>query len=719
MKVIDLTTDVAGRFAAKLLAMTGADVIRPARGEGDARLLALYLDDGKRVGVIDGRDDLAALVQDAALIFCTWDHGAMAGAASRLPPVPQACCKVVTSTFGTTGPYAGFRGGPMAEWAAGGYLGITGDPDREPLIGPENLCAYVCGYAAALAAEAALRQAQRTGAGVTVDISTMETMLSLHQSTFSRLAAGWVRTRTGRFAEVYPLTVRPCQDGHISLGVVTDEEFDRLTIAFGLPDLAADPRFANRQARMRHVAELDAALDRYLGTHTAAEAVAALQGYAVAAAKVVRPDEVLDNIQLGARGYWARAAEATMPGNPVSAPVRFAECVDVKRKPDWPLPARRPQSLPLSGITVLDFTAYWAGPSATRFLADLGAEVIWLERPGSREDFDPVPDDPQAVQLFLYHQKMNRHKRSVVVDLDTPVGREAARRLAQTADVVVENYRPGVAARCGLDPVELCGRDPRLVYVSLSGYGSGGPWGDWRSFGPNLEAASSMLARTGYSAGEPMRLGHALPDGVGGLAGALAVLRGLRERDETGRGGWFDLSQLEVYTAICGEDIAAASTGTEFPRIGNRSRTAEVVQGVFPCKGEDQWIALRLSCEADREKFAGISGLDPLGPLESWEPAIGRFTCEHNKRELAKMLQEAGIEAFPVYLADEFARDPHLAERGFFVTVDCHGRSHVLPGAPFRSGPAIANLQGRAPRFGEHSHEVAAAFRAARRSSLL
>jgi len=471
MRVVDVSTDVAGRFAAKLFALDGAEVIRPCQPTDD--VLSRYLDHGKRL--VDPASDLGPLVSSAELVFTTWDSGTPTGLASGLPALPPRCCEVVTSTFGTTGPYAAWRGGPMAEWAAGGYLGITGDPAREPLIGPEHLCAYVCGYAAAGAAEAALRQARRSGVAVRLDVSVMETMLSLHQSTFSRLAAGWVRRRTGRFAEVYPLTVRPCRDGYVSLGIVTDEEFDRLAIALGLPDIVADPRFATREARMANAEQLDAELDRYLSQHGADETVATLQENGVAAAKVVDPREVRDNPQLRHRGYWERADDMSMPGNPVRPPVEFGE---VPQRA--PATAIDPAPLPLAGIRVLDFTAYWAGPSCTRLLADLGAEVTWIERPRSRVDFNPARDDPQAIQLFLYHQKMNRHKRSVTLDLDSGAGRAAALELAALADVVVENFRPGVAARLGLGPRDLCERDPALVYVSLSGYGSDGPWGDWR-----------------------------------------------------------------------------------------------------------------------------------------------------------------------------------------------------------------------------------------------
>ena len=231
-------------------------------------------------------------------------------------------------------------------------------------------------------------------------------------------------------------------------------------------------------------------------------------------------------------------------------------------------------------------------------LADLGARVIWVERPQSRREPDASADATEVV-MHYFHHKMNRHKESVVLDLQADTGRDLARRLAHESDVLVENFRPGVMDGFGLGAPDLCGANPGLVYVSLSGFGSAGPWSDRRSYGPTIEAASSIEARTGYADDEPLRLGHTLPDGVGGLIGALAALRGLRERDERGVGGWFDLSQLEAYAALGGEDLLlAATTGRGLERRGNRSRYG-VVQGVFPGAGDDEWLALRLADGSD------------------------------------------------------------------------------------------------------------------------
>ncbi|MCB2061654.1 MAG: CoA transferase [Novosphingobium sp.] len=703
MKILDLSCDVAGRFGAKLFAAAGEEVLRCAPDAGE-ETLSLYLDAEKQR--IEPAE-LAAILPECDLVWTSFDRGQYLGHAAGLR-MPEDCVHVTTSSFGTSGPYSSWRGGSMADWAAGGYLYITGDPDREPLSGPENLCAYAAGYTAAAGAEAALIDRIRTGRGRHLDVSTMEAMLLLHQSTFSRTQAGELRRRTGRFTEVYPLTVLPCRDGHVSIGVVSDAEFDKLAIAIGRPELSADTRFSDRDLRWKHQVDLDRELAQYLAGHDADDVVEALQTGGVACAKVAGPVDITSNPQLVHRGFWHELpSQGVMPGYPLSHFHPFA-ATDVASPP-----LGEGGDLPLSGVRVLDFTIFWAGPSATRTLADLGAEVIWVEQPGVRLDChieEGASASPFELMFHLHDTKMFRGKRSITLDLSRDEDRSVAHALARQAHIVVENFRPGVAGKLGVGPGDLAAINPALSYVSLSGWGADGPWADWRSYGPSIEAASSIEGRTGYSGGEPLRLGHTLPDATGGLIGALAALRGLRQSLATGAGGWFDISQLEAYAAMAGEGIIEATRhgrGTE--RVGNRSRFG-ALQGVFPCRGEDQWIAIRLDGSADRSAFSAFSGIDvaALRDPDEAEAAIAAFTRPYEKAELAGRLQAAGMEAFPVMDALELLDDRHLAEREFFLETEAGDRVCLLPGTPLVADPPMALPAKRAPRPGEHSREVRA-----------
>jgi crotonobetainyl-CoA:carnitine CoA-transferase CaiB-like acyl-CoA transferase len=436
----------------------------------------------------------------------------------------------------------------------------------------------------------------------------------------------------------------------------------------------------------------------------------------VAAAKVADGHDVLRNPQLAYRGFWdefeTEHGPARAPGNPVAAPVAIAWAAEGARPSTGArLAAARNDALPLAGTLVVDFTAFWAGPSATRLLADLGARVIWVERPYSRREPDGTFDSTEEV-MHYFHLKMNRNKESVVLDLGTTEGREIARRLAAVADVVVENFRPGVMDGMGLGAAELCAANPTLVYVSLSGFGSTGPWSDRRSYGPTIEAASSIEGRTGYDDGEPLRLGHTLPDGAGGLAGALAALRGLRERDARGgTGGWFDVSQLEAYVALSGEELLVASMSDEpLARLGNRSRSG-AVQGVFPCAGDDAWVAIRVANERDLQRLADVADQPALVSTalavprddDAVEAMIGAFTRGLDKHEAARRLQAVGLESFAVLTPAELVDDAHLDARGFFLDVPYDDRLLRLPGSPLHG---LADPGGRAPRFGEHTRAV-------------
>jgi crotonobetainyl-CoA:carnitine CoA-transferase CaiB-like acyl-CoA transferase len=408
--------------------------------------------------------------------------------------------------------------------------------------------------------------------------------------------------------------------------------------------------------------------------------------------------ELLANPQLAARGYWDHTVvdgrSVAMPGNPLRAtPLPDAAVAPhggggralTMRSP----PPSRPSGV--EGALVLDFSAFWAGPSATRTLADLGAHVIRIERPGSRIDVDGLDADPvRVVQHVLFNWKMNRGKRSIVVDLKSAAGREVVHRLAERADVIIENFRPGVMASFGLDAGAIAPVNPGIVFVSLSGMGATGPRAWWGSYGPTIEAASGIEHRTGYAGGPPLRLGHTLPDGVGGLGGALAVLAGLRRRAETGRGSRYDVSQLETYAAMSGEDVLAVSaTGVEPGRPGNSSPDRRV-QGVYRCLGDDEWVAVAVDHGSDADVLARL-----LGSPADLAAALACFTASRTKEEATGALQGAGIAAFSVLMPRDLVDDPHLAARGYLKRPSFDGVAVPLPGSAIVSNPSLVRLGDR------------------------
>ena len=283
--VVDLSKGRAGALCAKLLGMGGANVIKlgdeefpgfeGSTGVVHESLLHEYCNAYKVGAVVASEGSERAAVMRGAVAGADVVVTSMEGGLSHLgigegevrrmnPSVIHAS----VSPFGTTGPYATWKSSSLLDWAASGYLFITGDPDREPLAGPEGICEAVCAYTVAMAIEAALAARRNTGRGCYIDASVMEAMVCSHQSTFSRYAAGVVMGRSGNeVATCYPLGVKRCRDGHILLSVVTDQDFDRLAIAMGLPHLVADPRFSDgtqsvpasgqHRRRSRPVAQID------------------------------------------------------------------------------------------------------------------------------------------------------------------------------------------------------------------------------------------------------------------------------------------------------------------------------------------------------------------------------------------------------------------------------------------------------------------------------
>src|SRR5580693_7120346 len=204
-----------------------------------------------------------------------------------------------------------------------------------------------------------------------------------------------------------------------------------------------------------------------------------------------------------------------------------------------PEAAQPPSSGPLAGVRILDLSRILSGPFATMVFADLGADVIKLENPrtgdDTREWAPPYQGDQSA-----YFLSINRNKRGIAVDLKSDAGREIALRLADGADVLVENFRPGAAARLGLGYPELSGRNPRLVYASISGYGQTGPDAELPGYDAVAQAVSGMMSITGEADGEPVRSGTSLADVGAGMWALIGILAALHARQATGRGQLVD-----------------------------------------------------------------------------------------------------------------------------------------------------------------------------------
>jgi crotonobetainyl-CoA:carnitine CoA-transferase CaiB-like acyl-CoA transferase len=403
----------------------------------------------------------------------------------------------------------------------------------------------------------------------------------------------------------------------------------------------------------------------------------------------------------------------------------------------------------LTGVRVLEFSVAWAGPLTGRFLADFGAEVIHIERATSRgtghigidpavvaadiagwewgklpgpifrsgiyPDADPGEHPWNRQGIF---NKMHRNKQSLCIDLKTPRGREVFVDLVRVSDIVLNNYSPRGVASLGLDYEQLSEYNPRIITISMSGYGLTGPDSMRVSLGPVLEAHSGLASATGYADGGPLKMGVAFADPIAALHALAATLAALDQRDQTGVGMGLDFSQFEAYASLGGELYLEASvTGAAPPRRGNRAPDA-APQGVYECAGEDSWLAVSVPSDEEWQALAAVLGGEMTSPRyqslagrlrhhDEIDRVLGAWSVKRDKFAAMTELQGSGVRAVAVMTSRDLVEGEHLAARGFMAEWDQAevGRRR-FPGFPihFEDLPAT-RMEGTAA-LGAHNESI-------------
>lgn len=400
----------------------------------------------------------------------------------------------------------------------------------------------------------------------------------------------------------------------------------------------------------------------------------------------------------------------------------------------------------LAGLRVIDLSQIFAGPYATKLLADMGAEVIRVEcaarsgRGGALPRMKPggafgasFPDGDtgeRSYNRFAYYNEVNRNKYAITLDLTKSLGVEVFERLVRISDVVVENFTPRVMKNFGLDYPVLRETNPKIIMISLSGYGQDGPYRDYVTYGEGIEAMVGLSQLTAYPDGEPLKPGVAYADATSGLHAAFAILAALRYRRLTGNGQYIDLAMREAVTPILGEAImdytmnkrAAKPMGNRHPMMAPHGCYRAQGKGVKGVENEKEgaWIAIAVSSDEEWRdlcyamgdplwtrdaKFASRSGR--LANREELDRLIGEWTSGYDHIELMNMLQGSGIKAGAVFNISELAHDPHLNERGFFEELSHpEAGTHLYPGVSWRMSRTQGRLRLPAPCFGEHNRYV-------------
>jgi len=335
---------------------------------------------------------------------------------------------------------------------------------------------------------------------------------------------------------------------------------------------------------------------------------------------------------------------------------------------------------PLHGLRVLEVATTWAGPMCGCILADFGAEVVKVEHPEGEvarrsPPFLPGSDPP----LSFMHATVNRNKRSLALELREPEGLRLFLALADGADVVVESFRPGTAARFGIDYATLRARKPDLVYVSVSGYGQYGPRSEHVGYDPLAQAESGFLSLNGSPDGEPVKSPTFLADDLAGLHAALAALAALRHRDATGEGQHVDVALLDSMLFQSTGYLTLGALGVALPRLGNQFRVAAPA-GIYACRDgtvmagvmlDSQWR--RLAALIGRPELAGdaryATTAARLARRDEVDALLGGWLAGRAHGEAVATLAAAGLPAAAVRTYAEAARDPQVAARDMLQPV--------------------------------------------------
>jgi len=371
---------------------------------------------------------------------------------------------------------------------------------------------------------------------------------------------------------------------------------------------------------------------------------------------------------------------------------------------------------PLAGIRVLDLTRVLAGPFCTMLLADLGAEVVKIERPAGDDarQFGPfLPSGESA-----YFAGINRGKKSFVLDLKQPEECGIFLQLVERADVVVENFRPGTMAAFGLGSDRLRELNPRLIYASVSGFGRTGPYRDRPAYDIVVQALSGLMSITGYDEAEPARVGSSISDILAGMYTALSITAALARRGNTGSGADIDLAMLDCTVAVLENAISRfAITGQTPKPLGTRHPSITPFQAfraadgllVIAAGNDVLWKKL---CDALESPQLALDPLLLTNTLRTanqpyLEKAIQSVLARRSVSAWLDILTAAGIPAAPIQNVPQVLNDPQLAEREMWHTlVDRDGSTLITPSSPLVLDGAKPRLGNRWPKLGEHQSEV-------------
>ena len=374
------------------------------------------------------------------------------------------------------------------------------------------------------------------------------------------------------------------------------------------------------------------------------------------------------------------------------------------------------KNLPLADLTVIDISTLFAGPFAAQILGDFGATVIKVEQSAG----DPLRRFGRTYEdIPLWWKVLNRNKKGIILDLNTPDGAEKFLRLAATADVVIENFRPGTLERWGLGPARLTEINPDLIMTRVTAFGQDGPYSQRPGFGTLAEAMSGLAAISGELGGPPLLPAFQLGDAIAGVYAVCATLIALHARGRVGHGQIADVAITEAVISLLGAQFSIyEKLGVKQERLGNRSPNS-APRNVYRCK-DGSWVAVSAPAQSVAERVLRLVGRPDLVD-QPWfrsgagraehrdeiDEAVGGWISARERDDVIAEFEHAEAAVGPIYEVDDILRDPHFQARNVVVSVpDAEMGAISMPNVAFRLSATPGRIRQAGPQLGEHTEEI-------------
>jgi crotonobetainyl-CoA:carnitine CoA-transferase CaiB-like acyl-CoA transferase len=773
LRVIDLSDGIAGAYCTKALADGGADVVKVESPEGDslrrwaigARLapgvdgpLFEFLACSKRSVVADpdvaeDRERVRDSLRGADVIV--WTRGSRLAELAEFGPaalhdlVPGAIVIAITP-FGLEGPWASAPSSDLTLQAWAGTMFGRGAPDRPPAQIGGRPAEWLGGLFAAVGALTSWQRTVHTGVGELLDVSILESLVltgqmygATKQSTVPPGGTPGPEREPGR--SVMIPSIEHASDDWVGFMVATATMWESFCVMVEHPEWIEDQRLYAYAGRALRRPELEAAIRQWVERHTADDVLEAADLLRVPAAPMGNGAQVTGFDHFVERNFYIPHPTSgllqpdvayTLGGSAgrrfPTAPPRLGEHA---LAPEWRCgPAATPRAaptrapLPLEGIRVADFTAFWAGPIVGHFLAMMGADVIHVEsvkRPdGIRGHTVVTTSDDLWWEWTPQFHGPNTNKRDVTLDMSTEDGRAVARRLIAECDVMLENYAPRVMDQWGLGWEVVSQLRPDLVFVRMPAFGLRGPWRNRTGYAQNMEQVSGMAWMTGFPDGPP-HVPNGICDPLAGTHATLALLLALEHRRKTGEGMLVEVPMVGGAVNVAAEQVLEHQAfGHLMQRDGNRGPAA-APQNVYRCADvvgdgkPDAWVAIAVETDAQWDGLCRVVARTGIPP--EWGTSEGRRQAHDDidhwvadwcrpldGDEVVARLWPAGVPVAKVLAPAEVQHVPQLVARQFLETLD-----HPVAGAqihygyPVRFGAGPDRFHRRpAPTLGQHNHEV-------------